>query len=146
MLVRGLKGMQTALVVLYLAVLLLLCAYGLHRAHLVYLCFRYRKRLRTALRPEPVPTDRLPMVTVQLPLYNEATVTGRLLDAVAKLDYPVDRFEIQVLELRRRTELLPVLEAQVDQMSAMQAVRAQKEEHGQIQDDQRSLHASDTAN
>jgi glycosyltransferase involved in cell wall biosynthesis len=38
------------------------------------------------------------MVTIQLPLYNEATVAVRLLQAVAKMDYPRDRFEIQVLD------------------------------------------------
>jgi cellulose synthase/poly-beta-1,6-N-acetylglucosamine synthase-like glycosyltransferase len=90
--------MQTALVVLYFAVLLLLCTYGLHRAHLVYLCFRHRNQLGAAGPAEPLPDDQLPVVTVQLPLYNEATVTGRLLDAVAKLEYPVERFEIQVLD------------------------------------------------
>ena len=98
MLVRRVRSMQTALVVLYLAVLLLLCTYGLHRAHLVYLCFQHRKQLRTPPQLEHLPNDRLPSVTVQLPLYNEATVTGRLLDAAARLDYPVDRFEIQVLD------------------------------------------------
>ncbi len=38
------------------------------------------------------------MVTVQLPLYNEASVAERLLRAVAALDYPRDRLEIQVLD------------------------------------------------
>lgn len=42
--------------------------------------------------------ERLPRVTVQLPLYNEASVVERLLDAVAVLDYPRDRLEIQILD------------------------------------------------
>ncbi len=38
------------------------------------------------------------MVTVQLPLYNEMYVASRLIDAVAALDYPRSRLEIQVLD------------------------------------------------
>ncbi|MBI3014937.1 MAG: glycosyltransferase [Candidatus Tectomicrobia bacterium] len=39
-----------------------------------------------------------PRVTVQLPVYNERYVIGRLLKAVCALDYPRDRLEIQVLD------------------------------------------------
>ena len=35
---------------------------------------------------------------VQLPLYNERYVVERLLEAVARLDYPARRLEIQVLD------------------------------------------------
>src|SRR5690606_23810575 len=40
----------------------------------------------------------LPHITVQLPLYNEATVAARLIEAAGRLDYPADRLEIQVLD------------------------------------------------
>ncbi|HYA84711.1 MAG TPA: glycosyltransferase [Candidatus Bathyarchaeia archaeon] len=40
----------------------------------------------------------LPVVTVQLPIYNERYVAARLIDAVCLLDYPKDRLEIQVLD------------------------------------------------
>ncbi|MBI3732901.1 MAG: glycosyltransferase [Chloroflexi bacterium] len=39
-----------------------------------------------------------PIVTVQLPVYNERYVVERLLDAVGALDYPADRLQIQVLD------------------------------------------------
>jgi hypothetical protein len=42
--------------------------------------------------------DQLPVVTVQLPEFNERYVVGRLLAAVARLDYPKDRLEIHVLD------------------------------------------------
>ncbi|HVP39767.1 MAG TPA: glycosyltransferase [Candidatus Saccharimonadales bacterium] len=42
--------------------------------------------------PEP------PAVTVQLPLHNERYVVRRLIQAVAALDYPRERLEIQVLD------------------------------------------------
>lgn len=89
--------METALVVLYFAVLLLLCGYGVHRAHLVLLVARNRRRLERAVRTPEIDGE-LPSVTVQLPLYNEATVVARLLEAAATLDYPRDRLEIQVLD------------------------------------------------
>jgi cellulose synthase/poly-beta-1,6-N-acetylglucosamine synthase-like glycosyltransferase len=69
-----------------------------HRAHLVWLCHRHKKQLLLSQRSVDVPFERLPHVTIQLPLYNEATVVERLLDAVAKVDYPADRLEIQVLD------------------------------------------------
>jgi hypothetical protein len=40
----------------------------------------------------------LPRVTVQLPVYNEANVIGRLIDRACSLDYPSDRLEIQLLD------------------------------------------------
>ncbi len=38
------------------------------------------------------------MVTVQLPVYNEKYVVGRLIDGVVRLRYPLERLEIQVLD------------------------------------------------
>ena len=48
--------------------------------------------------PEPDRFEALPAVTVQLPLYNEYHVVARLLNTVAQMDYPRDRFEVQVLD------------------------------------------------
>lgn len=39
-----------------------------------------------------------PAVTVQLPIYNERHVIERLIDACAKLSYPADKLQIQVLD------------------------------------------------
>jgi cellulose synthase/poly-beta-1,6-N-acetylglucosamine synthase-like glycosyltransferase len=39
-----------------------------------------------------------PAVTVQLPIYNEKHTAERLLEAVAALDYPRDRLQVQVLD------------------------------------------------
>jgi cellulose synthase/poly-beta-1,6-N-acetylglucosamine synthase-like glycosyltransferase len=78
----------------YLGVLLILSVYGAHRYFLVYLYYRHRQR-----DPEPAAHfAALPRVTVQLPVYNEVTVVERLLDAVAAIDYPRDRLEVQVLD------------------------------------------------
>src|SRR5580658_8931728 len=83
-----------ALIVSYLAIFVLLALYGFHRSMLVFLYYRYRSR-----PPEPLGTLKvLPLVTVQLPLFNEMYVVDRLLDAVSRIRYPRDRFEIQVLD------------------------------------------------
>jgi len=90
--------MQIVLLALYCTVLLVLCTYGAHRASLVFQCMRYKRRIERASRSVNVPEGELPTVTVQLPLYNEATVVRRLLDAAGALDYPADRLELQVLD------------------------------------------------
>jgi cellulose synthase/poly-beta-1,6-N-acetylglucosamine synthase-like glycosyltransferase len=42
--------------------------------------------------------DEPPFVTVQLPVYNEPLVAGRVIDAVCHMRWPRDRFEVQVLD------------------------------------------------
>ncbi|MCP4814691.1 MAG: glycosyltransferase, partial [Planctomycetaceae bacterium] len=42
--------------------------------------------------------DRVPGITVQLPVYNEPGVIERLIDSVCQLDWPGDRIEIQILD------------------------------------------------
>ena len=50
-------------------------------------------------RPKPAGKfSDLPAVTVQLPLFNEMYVVERLLDSVAGVRYPRDRFQVQVLD------------------------------------------------
>lgn len=46
----------------------------------------------------PASAPYYPFVTVQLPIYNEYYVIGRLIDAVAEFNYPKDRFEIHILD------------------------------------------------
>ena len=109
--------MEALLVVLYFSVLLILCAYGVHRAHLVFECIRRRRQLLDAVRTPPLDEAALPTVTVQLPLYNEATVVARLLEAAGRMDYPRDRFEIQVLD-DSSDETTTIAEAKVRELRA----------------------------
>jgi len=90
--------LHTMLVVLYFAVLLALSSYGLHRLHLVFLCLRHRREIERAKQMPVVAEENLPRVTIQLPLFNESTVAARLLEATARMDYPADKLEIQVLD------------------------------------------------
>lgn len=78
----------------YLAVLGLISIYGLHRYWLVWLYYRHRRE-----KPTPMRTGAaLPMVTVQLPMFNEALVAERVIDAACALDYPRQLLQIQVLD------------------------------------------------
>ncbi|HEY8953978.1 MAG TPA: glycosyltransferase [Candidatus Dormibacteraeota bacterium] len=65
-------------------------------ANLLFLTWR-----STRLHPrvhQPVVTGSEPRVCVQVPIYNERYVAERVLDAVCGLDWPRDRFEVQVLD------------------------------------------------
>jgi cellulose synthase/poly-beta-1,6-N-acetylglucosamine synthase-like glycosyltransferase len=78
----------------YFIVVLGLSAYGIHRYSIIYLYFKNRHR-------KPAAASRfaeLPVVTVQLPIYNEVHVVERLLKAISEIDYPRDKLEIQVLD------------------------------------------------
>src|SRR5580700_11234217 len=97
--------MHFALCTAYFAVLLALAMYGLHRSHLVWTVLRHQRTLRHLKEGVPsLPTEGLedradlPHVTLQLPLYNEATVADRLLEHAAAIEWPRSRYEIQVLD------------------------------------------------
>ncbi len=78
----------------YFFVLVILAVYGWHRYYLVIVYMRNKDK-----KPVPAGTfDQLPVVTIQLPIYNEMYVADRLIDAVCEIDYPRERLEIQVLD------------------------------------------------
>jgi len=88
--------LQTLIIILYLFTLGVLALYGVHRSALLLAYLRHR-------RERSLPSGRfeetgLPLVTVQLPMFNEMFVADRLIDAASRIDYPADRLEIQVLD------------------------------------------------
>lgn len=60
---------------------------------ILYLLARHRR----PVMPN-VSEDRLLTVTIQLPIYNEADVVTRLIDACVQLDYPAGKCHIQILD------------------------------------------------
>ncbi len=78
----------------YLGVLLGLSAYGIHRYCILYLFLKNRGRKMDPDRN----FDRLPSVTVQLPVFNEYYVIRRLIEAASLLDYPKELLQIQILD------------------------------------------------
>src|SRR5688572_21365178 len=85
---------ETLTLVSYFFVLSVLGIYGWHRYFIVYQYMKFKDRVPGP----PPPVDEWPIVTVQLPVYNEMYVVDRLIAAVGELDYPADRLEIQVLD------------------------------------------------
>jgi cellulose synthase/poly-beta-1,6-N-acetylglucosamine synthase-like glycosyltransferase len=83
---------------------LTLAMYGLHLYVLLYL-FRRRVRDKCSEQREVIdaynrdrPAERWPTVTTQIPIYNESHVVRRIIEAVAAIDYPKRKHEIQVLD------------------------------------------------
>lgn len=90
---------EIILISLYFLVLGGLCTLGAHRAVTVYLCRKHKRQIERAQKPLSRFAEKdLPPITVQLPLFNEATVAARLIEAAGRFDYPIDRLEIQVLD------------------------------------------------
>ncbi|HQX80521.1 MAG TPA: glycosyltransferase family 2 protein [Vicinamibacterales bacterium] len=85
---------ETLILVAYFFVLSILGIYGWHRYYLVY---EYMKNKDRVPGPPP-PMKDLPVVTIQLPIFNEMYVADRLIDSVCDIDYPKDKLEIQVLD------------------------------------------------
>ncbi len=71
--------------------------YSLVQLNLALAYNKGKKKLKK-LNPPLIDQANLPHVTIQLPVYNELYVIERLLDSVAKMNYPKDKLEIQVLD------------------------------------------------
>ncbi len=93
--------MSRVLYAAYFATTAALFFYSLQCVVLLILHARGRRRLReenARISAEAGAIVDWPMVTTQLPLFNEANVAERVLRAAAQMDYPAGRHEIQVLD------------------------------------------------
>ncbi|HKY41505.1 MAG TPA: hypothetical protein VJM50_00300, partial [Pyrinomonadaceae bacterium] len=77
------------ILIVYFSILATLAVYGSYRIKQVIDFWRYRKFV-------PQPSARfaeheLPVITVQLPLFNELYVVDRLVKAVTEIDYPREK-------------------------------------------------------
>jgi cellulose synthase/poly-beta-1,6-N-acetylglucosamine synthase-like glycosyltransferase len=86
--------MQDFVIGAYFFSLTILFLFGSSGFVMIYYYFKHRHVVRV-----PAPElDAHPVVTIQLPVYNEMYVVERLIDAVCRITYPQDRLEIQVLD------------------------------------------------
>jgi len=91
-----LDAFDWTILIFYFTILTILAIYGAYRIKQVIDFWRYRK-----FTPRPgnrFTEDELPRITVQLPLFNEMYVVERLVKAVAEINYPREKLEIQVLD------------------------------------------------
>lgn len=109
--IYSLDGFDWTIIILYFGILSLLAVLGIYRVRMVYQFWRYRN-----VKPSPkgrFAEAELPRITVQLPLFNELYVVERLVESVCRLDYPLDKLEIQVLD-DSTDETVKIAEATVE--------------------------------
>ena len=87
--------MELILIIIYGLTLSFIFLYSIVQINLV---INYLKHKTPAELLTTIPEEKLPFVTVQLPLYNELYVVERLIDSIVKFDYPKDKFEIHILD------------------------------------------------
>lgn len=111
---------EIILLSVYLIALLILSLYSFHAYSILYFYLRDRKKRRLAKVNHKTAKELnyYPFVTVQLPIYNEKYVVGRLLESATRLDYPKDRFEIQILD-DSTDETTFILSSTVEEYSAL---------------------------
>lgn len=85
--------MQVAIIIIYALTLCYVFLFSMGQLHLTWIYTRIRKT-----KNHPLELKQPPMVTIQLPIYNEKYVVERLIDAVAHFDYPKEKLEIQILD------------------------------------------------
>ena len=86
--------MEEVILITYLFSLTVLFIFGSHGFIMIYYYLKYRTTKQAAALDIPT----YPVVTVQLPVFNEMYVVERLIDAACSMVYPKDKLEIQVLD------------------------------------------------
>jgi cellulose synthase/poly-beta-1,6-N-acetylglucosamine synthase-like glycosyltransferase len=84
---------EIIVLILYSLSVFFILVFSIGQLSLLILFFRNRDKKHLPLRD-----FTLPAITIQLPIFNEQYVVQRLLDTVAKLNYPKGKMEIQVLD------------------------------------------------
>jgi cellulose synthase/poly-beta-1,6-N-acetylglucosamine synthase-like glycosyltransferase len=90
--------MDLAIIIIYTLALLLIFFYSISQLHLLLNYLKAKKQVDTSEKFDLKNRAETPFVTIQLPLYNELYVVERLLKNIAKIDYPSEKLETQVLD------------------------------------------------
>ncbi|ANH59949.1 cellulose synthase family protein [Dokdonia donghaensis] len=90
--------LEISIIVIYTISLVIIFAYSLSQLNLLFNYLRAQRIKDDAPKFNFKDPTQIPLVTIQLPVYNELYVMERLLDNIALLDYPKEKLEIQVLD------------------------------------------------
>ena len=90
--------LETTIIVIYTIAILLIFMYALAQLNLLFNYLSSKKANKTCDTFDLSNPDETPLVTIQLPVFNEMYVMERLLDNIALIDYPKDKLDIQVLD------------------------------------------------
>ena len=85
------------ILVIYGLCLVLIFFYSVIQLSLAIAYVRNKKKQQSRVTPD-FDLPSAPKVTVQLPMFNEMYVAERIIETVAEMDYPRDKFQIQVLD------------------------------------------------
>jgi cellulose synthase/poly-beta-1,6-N-acetylglucosamine synthase-like glycosyltransferase len=85
------------ILVIYGLCLVLIFFYSVIQLSLAIAYVKNRKKQQSRVTP-PFDLANAPKVTVQLPMFNEMYVAERIIETCAEIDYPRDKFQIQVLD------------------------------------------------
>ncbi|MDC6389201.1 glycosyltransferase family 2 protein [Maribacter sp. PR1] len=86
------------IIAIYSIALLLIFFYSLAQLNLLVNYLSQKRKNQTAPKFNLLDPKEIPYVTIQLPVYNEEYVMERLLENIAKIEYPKSKLEIQVLD------------------------------------------------
>jgi cellulose synthase/poly-beta-1,6-N-acetylglucosamine synthase-like glycosyltransferase len=90
--------LETIIIIVYSTALILIFMYALAQLNLLFNYLSAQKKQDQAPKFDLSNPNETPFVTIQLPVYNELYVMKRLLENIAKMEYPKDKLEIQVLD------------------------------------------------
>ncbi len=90
--------LENIILAIYTLSLLLVFLYALALLNLLFNYIR-SKKIHVPLEKLAIrDVSKVPFVTIQLPVYNEKYMMERLLRTIAKIEYPKEKLEIQVLD------------------------------------------------
>lgn len=90
--------LETTVIIIYTIALLLIFMYALAQLNLLLNYLAAKRKKDNSPTFDLTKPEETPYVTIQLPVFNEMYVMERLLDNIAKIEYPNDKLEIQVLD------------------------------------------------
>lgn len=89
--------MEIVIISLYIFFLTFILLHSISEMNLLF-SYWFDRRKHKGNKPKKFIDGKRPMVTIQLPVYNERYVIERLIDTVAQFNWPKDKLHIQVLD------------------------------------------------
>jgi cellulose synthase/poly-beta-1,6-N-acetylglucosamine synthase-like glycosyltransferase len=116
---QGFVDFGYLMLLIYFLAMSAVTVYCLLQFHLLYLYKRFHKENpKIQYRQYAADDENAPFVTIQLPMYNEMYVAERIIDYVAAMEYPKDKFEIHVLD-DSTDETVDIVAKKVAELSAL---------------------------
>jgi cellulose synthase/poly-beta-1,6-N-acetylglucosamine synthase-like glycosyltransferase len=89
---------ESIILAAYIISLSILFFFGSHGFSMIYYYFKTFNLRKENINPKDFIMTEYPIVTVQLPLFNERYVICRLIDTAIRMEYPKDKIEFQILD------------------------------------------------